>query len=202
MRGLRGFTLIELLVAMAISVVLAVMTYGGFQKVQAISVAAADSTARLTAVQMAVRRLEMDLAQAVPRPVRDPVGDSYRPAVFGDEGQQYRLELTRGGWANPLGFTRSTQERVAYYLDEDRLVRRHWRVLDATLALEPVDVTILEGVNEFNIRFLSSTREWLPRWPALGAEGAAALRLRPLAVEVTLDLDGLGSLVKLVEIRG
>jgi general secretion pathway protein J len=198
----RGFTLIELLVAMAISAVLAIMTYGGFQKIQAISISASAATGRINDVQMALRRLEQDLGQAAPRPVRDPVGDSYRPAVFGDEGQQYRLEFTRFGWANPLGLTRSTQERVAYYLDEDRLVRRHWLVLDGTLALEPVDTAILEGVGDFDIRFLGGSREWLPRWPPGGAEGPAALRIRPLAIEITLDIDGMGTIVRLIEVRG
>jgi len=201
-RAYGGFTLIELLVAMAISAVLAIMTYGGFQKIQAISMSASEATGRINDVQMALRRLEQELGQAVPRPVRDPVGDSYRPAVFGDEGQQYRLELTRAGWSNPLGLTRSTQERVAYYLDEDPLIRRLWLLLDGTLALEPLDTVILQGVSEFRIRFMGGSREWLPQWPPGGAEGPAALRLRPLAVEITLDIDGMGTIVKLVEVRG
>ena len=47
-----GFTLIELLVAMTISMILPIMTYGGFQQVQTISRAAAESADRLSELQM------------------------------------------------------------------------------------------------------------------------------------------------------
>lgn len=198
----RGFTFIELMVAMAISMVLAVMTYGGFRQVQGVSAAASEASGRLGDLQMAMRRIDSDLIQSTPRPVRDPLGDSRRPALLGDSSQQYRLELSRGGWSNPLGRPRSTQERVAYFLDEDRLIRRHWLVMDATVAMEPIDTVLLDGVADFEIRFMDSKREWLPQWPPLGSESGSALRTRPLAIEITLDVNGFGRLVRQLEVRG
>ena len=197
-----GFTLIELLVAMTISMILAIMTYGGFQQVQTISRAAAESADRLSELQMAMRRFEQDILQSVPRPVRDPVGDNQRPAVLGDMSQQYRLELSRGGWSNPLGHARSTQERIAYFLDGNQLIRRHWLVMDATLSIVPVDTVVLEGVSQFEIRFMDGSRNWTSQWPPLDAEGPSGLRTRPLAVEITLDVDGFGRLERLLEVRG
>ncbi|MCJ7555708.1 MAG: type II secretion system minor pseudopilin GspJ [Gammaproteobacteria bacterium] len=201
-RNNRGFTLIELLVAMTISMVLALMTYGGFQQVQTISRAAAESADRLSELQMAMRRIEQDVLQSVPRPVRDPVGDNQRPAFFGDMSQQYRLELSRGGWSNPLGHARSTQERIAYFLEDDQLIRRHWLVMDATLSIVPVDTVVLQGVRQFDIRFMDESRNWASQWPPLDSAGPAGLRSRPLAVEITLDVDGFGRLERMLEVRG
>jgi general secretion pathway protein J len=202
-RNSEGFTLIELLVAMTISMVLAVMAYGGFQKVQSISTAASESADRLNQLQMTMRRIEQDVLQSTPRPVRDPVGDTQRPAFFGDMSQQYRLEFSRGGWSNPLARARSTQERVAYFLDEDNnLVRRHWLVMDATLAVEPVDSVVLKGVSRMEVRFLSGPREWTSQWPPLESQSGVGMRIRPLAVEITLDVDGIGRLVRLLQVRG
>lgn len=201
-RNNHGFTLIELLVAMAISMVLAIMTYGGFQQVQTISRAASESANRLGELQMAMRRIEQDVLQSVPRPVRDPVGDSQRPAFLGDMSQQYGLELSRGGWSNPLGHARSTQERVAYFLEDNQLIRRHWMVMDATLSIVPVDTVLLQGVNQFEIRFMDGSRNWTSQWPPLDSAGPVGLRNRPLAVEITLDVDGFGRLERLLEVRG
>lgn len=198
----RGFTLIEMMVVLVIMGFFTLMAYGGFRQFQFNAQSAEAASARLSELQMAMRRMEQDLLQSAPRPVRDPLGDNYRAAFLGDMSQQYGMELTRGGWSNPLGLARSTQERVAYYLEDNNLVRRHWLVLDATLAMEPMDTVILNGVTRFEVRFLTGAREWVPRWPAPGATGVAGIRERPLAVEITIDVDGYGRLVRLLEVRG
>jgi general secretion pathway protein J len=198
----RGFTLIEMMVVLVIMGFFTLMAYGGFRQFQFNAQSAQAASTRLSDLQMAMRRMETDLLQSAPRPVRDPLGDNYRPAFLGDMSQQYGMELTRGGWSNPLGLARSTQERVAYFLEEDRLVRRHWLVLDATLAIEPLDSVILTGVSRFEVRFLTGAREWVPRWPVPGATGISGIRERPLAVEITIDVDGFGRLVRLLEVRG
>lgn len=198
----HGFTLIEMMVVLLIMGLFTVVAYGGFRNFQLSAQNAQAASTRLSELQMAMRRIEQDLLQSAPRPVREPLGDNYRAAFLGDMSQQYGMELTRGGWSNPLGLARSTQERVAYFLDEDRLVRRHWLVLDATLAIEPLDSVILTGVSRFEVRFLTGAREWVPRWPVPGATGVAGIRERPLAVEITLDVDGFGRLVRLLEVRG
>ena len=198
----QGFTLIEMMVVLTIMGFFTLMAYGGFRQFQFNAQSAEAASSRLTELQMAMRRIEQDLLQSAPRPVRDPLGDNYRAAFLGDMSQQYGMELTRGGWSNPLGLARSTQERVAYFIEEDRLIRRHWLVLDATLAIEPRDAVVLTGVNRFDVRFLTGTREWVPRWPVPEQTGIAALRERPLAVEITLDVDGFGRIVRFLEVRG
>jgi general secretion pathway protein J len=85
---------------------------------------------------------------------------------------------------------------VAYELDDDRLIRLHWFAPDHTLAEEPVERELLSGVREFRLRFFSGGG-WTEEWPpGLGGEDPAVL---PMAIEVTLELEDLGEIYRLIE---
>ena len=80
---------------------------------------------RLHEVQTAMRVLEQDIVQLAPRPIRQPVGDGWLPALIGqaDPNAQPILALTRGGWNNPNGVQRPGLQRVAYFLEKNTLRR-------------------------------------------------------------------------------
>lgn len=64
---------------------------------------------------------------------------------------------------------------------------------------------LLDQVKSVRFRYMDSTRNWLDRWPANGASGTAPLRElrgRPIAVEITLELEDWGSLTRLIEVPG
>jgi len=113
--------------------------------------------------------------------------------------------LTRSGWSNPTGVQRSELERVAYVLDNGTLVREHWNVLDATLSSMPIKHNLLKQVRSVSFRYMvPQTHSWVDMWPPAGAGGATAedafYRLRPEAVEVTLDTRQWGKIVRIFEI--
>ena len=92
--------------------------------------------------------------QLAPRPVRDELGDNYgRPSLSTAFQSGFALELTRGGWNNPMVLPRSTMQRTAYRIEDDALLGYHWNVLDRTLSNEPIVVTLLEGVESLRFRF-------------------------------------------------
>lgn len=188
----------EVLVAVAIFAVMGVMAYGGLQAVILQREIAGDNAERLRNVQFAIRQITRDLQQVQPRPVRDELGDGYRAALLADERARYDVELTRGGWSNPLGQPRAAIQRVAWRLDNGRLLRLHWFVPDHTLAEEPVEREVLDGVREMEFRFLGASREWTDTWPPelSGADPG----LLPLAVELTLELEDWGEIRRLVEL--
>lgn len=204
--GLRaaGFTLVELLVALFIMAVLFAIGYGAINQATGERQALKQRQARLVEVQTAVRVLSQDFTQLVPRPVRDRVGNGTEPALRAEPRSTELVALTRGGWANPAGIQRSALQRVVYRFEDGRLVREHWRVLDATLAAEPVRRELLGGLRSVQLRFMDAAHAWREQWPPLGGATAqgAQLRLRPIAVEITLELEDWGRLVRIVEIAG
>jgi general secretion pathway protein J len=198
MNGARGFTLLEVLVAVAIFAVLGVMAYGGLQAVLVQQEIARDNSARLREVQYAVQRLSQDVSQLQPRPVRDELGDGARGALLADPRNRYPVEFSRGGWSNPMAQPRAAIQRVAYLVEDDRLLRMHWFAPDHTLAEEPVELELLGGVREFRMRFFAAGRGWVEEWPpGLDGEDPALL---PVAVEISLELEDWGEIRRLVEL--
>ena len=114
-----------------------------------------------------------------------------------DDGGPDLLAFTRGGWANPAGIQRPTLERVSYRFAKGTLRRMHWAVLDGTEASLPVRRDLLTHVKSVTFRFMNDSRQWVTQWPAIGT---GTLRTRPFAIEVTLELDDWGHIVRVVEV--
>jgi general secretion pathway protein J len=198
----RGFTLVEVLVAMFIFAILAVMAYGGYNQLSRQDEIVDRNANRTRAVQSTIQRMSEDLAMLEPRPVREPLGDSIDPALRADKRTETLVELTRSGWSNPAGVTRSTLQRVAYRVQDNKLERAYWNALDRTMSAEPTSVVLLDQVRTVSLRFMDQNQSWHEQWPPLGYSGPDALRLRPIAVEITLDLEDWGKIVRLVEVSG
>jgi general secretion pathway protein J len=199
----RGFTLVELLVALFITAIIFAMGYGAINQALEDREHLTVRQDRLTAVQKTVGILTRDFTQLAPRPVREPIGDGWQPSLHAEGEAASLIEFTRAGWANPAGIQRSTLQRVSYLLDDGTLRRQHWTVLDATLASPVVKRDLLDGVEAVSFRFMDAGRRWRTDWPIPQPnDPETTLRMRPLAVEVTLELEDWGTLVRLIEVGG
>ena len=49
---------------------------------------------------------------------------------------------------------------------------------------------------------MDGSRAWLDQWPEAQSEDPAEARLRPAAVEVTIELEDWGTIRRLVEVPG
>jgi type II secretion system protein J len=112
------------------------------------------------------------------------------------------MTFTRAGWANPAGIQRPALERVTYILENGTLRREHSPVLDAVMTTATVRRDLLDKVKSVTVRYMDLSFNWREQWPpqALAGDPNANLRLRPIAVEVTLELEDWGKIVRVIEI--
>lgn len=199
---LGGFTLIELLVAIFVFAIVSAIAMGGYNELVKQSDIASAGAARTRQVQTAVQRLVLDFQSLEPRPVREPLGDSLQPALRADARTQQIADLTHSGWSNPAGVPRSTLQRVSYRLEDNKLLREYWVVLDRTMTGEPQSAVLVEQVKRIELRFLDNNRSWHDQWPPLGYSAPDMAQLRPIAVEFTLELEDWGEIKRLVEVSG
>ncbi len=191
--SIAGFTLMELLVALAIFAIMSMMAYGGLSSMLNAREQTGEAADRLTQLQKGFMRLQQDIEQIVARGVRDKFGDSL-PVLTG--GQLPLLELTRGGRSNPAGLSRSALQRVSYRLEDGRLLRISWPVLDRVQETSPYESLLMEGITDMELRFLDE--EWVGSWPPPGEAGKVPLL--PRAVEVRLVLNDWGEINRLFRV--
>jgi general secretion pathway protein J len=197
-----GFTLMEVLVAVAIFVIVGALAFGGYNELSRQSDIVEAGAARTRAVQRAMQRLVQDFSMIEPRPVRQSLGDAVEPALRAEARSALLAELTRSSWSNPAGLSRSTLQRVAWRVEDGRLRREYWVVLDRTLTAESQSAVMLDGVRRAQLRFMDANLSWHEQWPPLGYSAPEAPRVRPIAVEITLELEDWGEIVRLVEVPG
>jgi general secretion pathway protein J len=199
--SMSGFTLVEVLIAMAILAVIGILAMGGYNELSSQTERTREGMRRVRALQMTVLKLAQDFEQLEPRSIREPLGANVQPCLLADGRGEYLVQLTRAGWTNPAGIQRPTLQRLGYRLEKDKLIRAHWPVLDRTLATVPIDVTLIDKVRSLKFRFMDIQRAWHDEWPIAGAVSTTPDE-RPLAVEITLELEDWGSIVRIVEVSG
>jgi general secretion pathway protein J len=213
MRHAKGFTLIELLVAMSITAILMVIAYGGLGALSKQADHSRDSLKRLRQVQLAMDIVSRDFEQLEPRPVRDGLGGTV-PALLAGPSNVPPIQFTRGGWTNPLGTTRSTEERVAYSLEDGKLMRSWWPELDGQAQIVPSKEPLLDQVSSIKIQYMDPvSKTFQDVWPATQAPGGIINAPRakvtnpsdgalPIAVSIVITLKDLGDITRVVEVAG
>jgi general secretion pathway protein J len=242
MRRARGFTLIELVVALFITAIMFAIGYRALDQAFRSRKEVDEQSARLLAVQQALRVLEQDFELLQPRPIRQLTGDGYLPAIMSSPNAGMMLgstsstfessnassststaspslgmittlnggtlpivSFTRGGWTNPAGLPRSELQRVSYSVESGALMRSYTPELDSTLAVVPIKRKLVDHVKNFALRFMDAGHQWQTQWPVPTLQTGQQdlmLRIRPVAVEVTIEFDDWGVIVRHIEVAG
>jgi type II secretion system protein J len=111
------------------------------------------------------------------------------------------VALTRAGWTNPNGLQRPELQRVAYYFEKGTLRREYWTVLDPTQTSVTVKRDLLTHLKSVSLRYMDMSKNWQPQWPPVtNTQGVNTFRTRPIAVEITLETEDWGKIVRIIEI--
>ncbi len=199
-RRQQGFTLLELMLAVAIFALLSVMAYSGLRAILDGRESIEAHQQELGRLQMAMTLLSRDLLQFQARPVRDGFGSPLDPLVTAPSNLP-QLELTRGGWRNPLQEPRAELQRVAYHIEEGALMRWYWPVLDRAQDSQPRRSQLLEGMIGLEIRLLDEKQKWHTQWPPQQQDPDATPPLLK-AIEITLETQHWGSIKRLFPLEG
>ena len=194
-----GFTLIEVIIAMSIFAIVSLLAYSGLHSVISTKTHTENSLERLRELQMTMLKLNSDLQQLSIRNGHDALGGILLNIT--DQNSDYLLVFTRSGWRNPANLPRSTLQRVAYKLDEDKLIRLYWPHIDRADDEQLVEQTLIANIESLELRFLDDKNQWQTNWPSANdlasAQPSGSL---PLAVEATLKMNDWGEIKRLIRV--
>jgi general secretion pathway protein J len=195
----QGFTLIELLVALFVFAILAVTAYRGLNAVSQTRAHLDQQTRKWQALERFFARLDGEIAQVLPRPVRTANG-AEAPAWVGTPSaasslEDVQLAFTRHGGFDADGMPLPPQ-RVGYRLRQGKLELLRWTALDSAPYNAPAVDAVLDNVNEFNLRYLNSRLTWEKQWPPAVPDDAL-----PKGVEVELVLKSGERLIRVFSLK-
>lgn len=188
----QGFTLLELLLAITIFSIIATFAYAGLDVVLDTKQQTDEHLERLSKIQLGLHLLQLDIEQAVDRPVRNEYGDT-EPALRSGGQSELLLELTRSGYANPMKLARSQLQRVGYLLEEETLYRVTWPVLDRAQDTEPRRQKLFSGIESLSLNFFDQEMKRQTSWPLLSG-GENADSAMPRGIEMLVETKTMGTL--------
>jgi general secretion pathway protein J len=207
MRTAHGFTLIEVLVAVLIFGMIGISAYSTLNAAQDAQATLRDRGERFLKLQRALTTFSRDYQQLAFRRVRDSYGDRL-PVVQGvSDDEDSWIAFTRSGWRNPAQLPRSTLEHVRYALEDGRLIRYSYLLLDQ--AQKPIvkKRVLLDGIKKMQLKFrpiesdnvertLSDSNaigeDWLDEWPIGGRQNQDDADKAPSGLKLTLEIEGIG----------
>ena len=199
----RGFTLLEMLVAMAVFAIMSVAAYQGLHAVLLADHVTREQAQRLADLQVTLSVLERDLAQVVDVSVRDEFGDPLPGLRLRAGGEHQLLELVRAGAGGEQRL-----RRTAWQITERGLERRLWSGVDIVDVDSMRVLPFAELVDEQQKLGMDSAFHFIVRTPA-GLDRVDAWPLPdadpdasglPMAVELVLDIPGLGEIRRLMAV--
>jgi general secretion pathway protein J len=190
---LSGFTLFEVLIAVSIFALISTIAMTNLIQVGRAGERISNAQQRLSDIQFAMAYMAKDMTQLINRKVRDQYGDEQSQFVLTDNV----LQFTHSGWANLLQQTRSQLQRVAYRLDDEKLWREYWFQLDQGYSEQQVKQALLDGVDKFEVRLITTGDDKLETWPA---EDGADPTIQPVAVEISMEVKDFGLVSRVFEV--
>ncbi len=219
-RQLQGFTLLEVMIALVITALIAAMAFESLDAADEGATRTNEVLAEINRLDRAWQLIAADLRHIIPpAPAdRNTVFQADSLGSSGENADQLVLLFKRRGWVNFSNLPRSDLQMVSYRVEDGKL----WRDFapERNLELSDIDLEdedgfhqlLLEDVEDLQLRLLHQgaigakgksalegsefSDDWLQKWPDDTYQGASAQDL-PLAIEITIEIKGVGSSVRL-----
>ena len=160
--GLRGFSLVEMLEALMIMAIISVLAWAAFDGLLAMEARSKEQFLAENRLQLAVAVIHNDLLHLRQRPARDPIGGQV--GAYLAPWREFSLVFTRGGVAAHRAPGGSLQ-RIGYRVEEGRLIRSHWQVVDEGPATERTDQVLATGIDSLTVAQLDGNGDFSAFWP-------------------------------------
>lgn len=210
------------MIALAIAAIIATMSYQAIEGATGGAERTRTVMAEINQVDRTWQIISADMRQVL-KPEVGPRGMrfAFKAESLGRRGEdveQVLMSFSRRGWINPMERLRSDLQQVSYRLTEGKLWRdylpeRNVPVDDLDFEDAALHQLLLEGVIDVQLRFLSAelvqqrgpiilggldySRDWEPVWPRSEQVGQATM---PVAVEITIEVEGMGISARLFEL--
>ena len=219
LRASRGFTLLEVLIALVISAIIAVMAFSSLNAADNGATRTNEVLSEVNRIDRAWQIIAADFRHVLPPATADKnsVFEAESLRSSGEDSDQVIMLFKRRGWVNFSNLPRSDLQLVSYRVVDGKL----WRdfLPEYNLELSDIDMEddayhqlLLEGVEDVQLRLLHQgaissrgksaldgnefSEDWLQKWPDNNQQGATNQDL-PLAIEVTIEIKGVGSSARL-----
>jgi len=176
------------MIAMVIFSFMSIMAYGALANIFTSNEVITKQEKKLKQLKRAMMFIDRDLRQVVLRP-RSSGYDQSSPALISGQDEEGVIEFTRAGNSNPTDLVRSSLQRVRYDLQENKLMRVSWNLVDHIDA-EPIVMPLLDDVESFELRFLNDKKTWEENW--------SSDKSLPEAIELMMEHKEWGRIVRLI----
>ena len=174
----KGFTLVEVMVAVSVFAVISVASYAAISNVLTAREIIEDKQVNLLSLQRSHSLLKNDIRYVVKRGIRDEFSDFQQPILINDGGSL--LSLTT---LYPSQNNLSRLKRVDWVLEEGKLWRNEYLVLDRSFATEKKSRLILQEIEEMTIYHYAIDNDRVQRSANWGSRDDI-----PLAIEIDILL--------------
>lgn len=211
----QGFTLLEVVIATVIAAIIGVMTFGALDGASRGAERTNEVLDEINNLDRSWQIIAVDLRHVLQPDGRNTVFQAQSVQSPGEKADQLLLVFKRRGWVNFSNQPRSDLQVVSYRVAEGVLWRDFMPEFNRDISQidmeeEAFHQKLLENVEDVQFRFLHQglltmngqsaldgsdyTNNWLQEWPDATQPGATGL---PLAVEITIDVKGVGASVRL-----
>lgn len=147
-----GFTLLEVLVAIAIFAMVAMISYTTLDTYLDQRERLTQHYGKLERLQRLFIMLERDIQYIINREIRRDGGDDRVPAVMSAEGDAFiTMTVAVPDLNNKTGVA---LKRVQWRLEDKKMIRAEWEVLDQTGNVEPSELVIGDEIEDIELNYL------------------------------------------------